>query len=148
MTVKRIFWAAVSPVVWALHRVGLCSYKWVNVCIGARHPQSFDALWQHRWYGAAIPSLPDEVVLCGILYATAVAEGTVTFFESFAKTRITFDRDPYDTQAQLWYVTIASATIIPASHVRAAYEWTCAVFGGSFEFRQIAKSPSDPREDR
>lgn len=129
---RRVLWTVLSPGVWLLNRVGLCSYKWVNVSHGARHPERFDALWQHRWYGEPIPRLPDEVVLCGIGYTTAVAEGTVTFFDTFSRTRITFDRDPHERYAFQWTVILSGTTSIPAPHVRQAYEWVCAVFGDSF----------------
>lgn len=138
MSARRMWWAGVSPVVWMLHRAGRCSYKWANVCHGARHPDRFDALWQHQWYGEPIPALPDELTLCGIGYTTAVAEGTVTFLDPFTRTRITFDRDPHDRLAALWTVTLSGTTSIPASHVRSAYEWVCAVFGGSHDLKSPA----------
>ncbi|HXD48478.1 MAG TPA: hypothetical protein VN600_06890 [Gemmatimonadaceae bacterium] len=142
MSTKRAFWVLASPFAWALHRVGWCSFTHVNVCHGARHPDRFDALWQHRWYGEPIPTLPAEVGLCGIPYETAVAEGTVTFVDPCTMSRITFDRDPYDRFADQWTVLLAGSTSIPAAHVRQAYEWVCAVFGDSFETRSIPTTAS------
>ena len=141
---KRAFWIAASPIVWLLHRLGFCSYKWVNVCCGARHPELFNPLWQHRWYGERIAAMPDGVNLCGIGYTVSVAEGTVTFFDYYTKARITFDRDPYDRLSDLWYISLSH--VIPAPHVREAYEWVCAVFGGSFvrKAEPLAFVPSSP----
>jgi hypothetical protein len=136
MTVRRACWVMLSPIVWAAHRFGWCSYTWVNVCHGARRPDRFDALWQHRWYGAPVTALPDQVILGGTGYRTAVSEGTVTFVEEFTRGRITFDRDPHDRLADLWYLTL-SRHAHAATHVDAAYAWVRAVFGGSFERRAI-----------
>lgn len=132
MSGRRAFWFLASPVAWALHRAGLCSYKWVNVCHGARHRDRFDPLWQHRWYGEPIPALPEHVVLCGIGYEAAAAEGTVTFYDPCTHSRITFDRDPHDRFADQWTVTISGTLSMTAVHVREAYAWVCAVFGDSF----------------
>ncbi len=132
---RRAFWVMLSPFAWIAHRVGLCSYKWVNVCHGARRRDRFDALWQYEWYGTPIGSIPEEVGLCGIGYRTAVSEGTVTFVDDVSRTRITFDRDPHDPFAAMWYLQLVSFTGMPASHVDVAYRWVRAVFGGSFERR-------------
>jgi hypothetical protein len=128
--VKRLFWVAATPFVHVGHWLGLWSYKWVNVCIGARLPASFDALWQHQWYGTPIARLPDDVNLCGIRYRTSASEGTVIFADTAFAGRILFERDPHDRFADLWYVTLSGT--MPAPHVRAAYAWVCAVFGDSF----------------
>jgi hypothetical protein len=130
---RRLFWRLLSPAVWAAHRLGWCSYKWVNVCHGARRPDRFDPLWQYEWYGAPISEMPAEVVLCGIGYRTGASEGTVTFVEEFTKRRITFDRDSIALEAQ-WYVSLGPSPA-PAPHVDAAYRWVKAVFGGSHEWR-------------
>ena len=132
--VVRAWWTVLSPFVWAANRLGLCSYKWVNVCCGARRPDLFDALWHQRFYGTPIRALPSDVNLCGIRYRAAASEGIVTFFEDFTKQRITFERDSIAGEP-LWYLAL-SRQPVSASHVRAAYEWTCAVFGGSFEVRR------------
>lgn len=134
-TVLRTSWIFLTPIVWLANRVGLCSYAWVNLCIGARRPDLFDPLWHHEHFGTPIETLPDELVLCGIGYRVAVAEGTVTFVEDFTRSRITFDRDPYGQMREaLWYVSLSGWVAAP--HVRAAYAWVSAVFGGSFEYRR------------
>ncbi len=133
---RRLFWKLLTPFVWAAHLAGLCSYKWVNVCHGARRPDRFDPLWQHQWYGAPIEELPSEVILCGWGYRTAASEGIVIFADDFAKRRIIFHRDQHDQQA-MWTVELGGTQLYPvcASHVKAAYAWVCAVFGASFEYR-------------
>lgn len=138
MTARRFLWAALSPIVWLVHRAELCSYKWVNVCHGARHPERFTALWQHHWYGEPIPALPPELALCGCPYTTAVSQGLVTFVDEFSRSRIAFERDPHDPFATMWAVSLYTSFVIPAAHVQQAYEWVCAVFGDSFEARQTA----------
>jgi hypothetical protein len=135
-TALRALWASLTPFVWALHRMGACSLKWVHVCLGARRPDLFNPLWHHERFGDAIPALPDEVVLCGIGYRASASEGTVVFVCDWACSRITFERDHHDPHASLWYLTIAGR--IPASHVDAAYRWVRAVFGGSFTVRGAA----------
>lgn len=151
--ILRAFWAILSPFVWATNSAGLCSYKWVNICTGARRPDLFDQLWHHQHYGTPIAALPDSVNLCGWRYETAVAEGTVTFVEGFTLHRITFDRD-HVTRESLWYVTLPDFPIA-ASHVQAAYAWVCAVFGGSHEWRRepvntlsvLPNAAGNPAED-
>jgi hypothetical protein len=143
---RRAFWTLLSPFVWIAHRLGLCSYKWVNVCHGARHRDRFDALWQCEWYGSPIEALPESVTLCGIGYRTAVSEGTVTFIEDYSRNRITFERDPHEALSDLWYLTLSEHAGVPASHIRAAYAWVCAVFGGSFERRALPLASPDPLE--
>lgn len=137
MTLRRLFWRVLSPVVYYVHRFGWCSYKWVNVCIGARRPDLFDPLWQYEWYGAPIPQLPPEVVLCGIAYRTGASEGTVTFVEDFTKCRITFERDGIAREG-LWYVVLSGRASIAAPHVDAAYRWVQAVYGRSHEWKVAA----------
>ena len=132
----RAFWTCLSPFVWVANRLHLCSYKWVNVCIGARRPDLFDALWHHRFYGTPIPALPSVVILCGIQYRASASEGTVTFFDDVFKQRITFERDVLDG-VQLWTLILSGGTA-SASHVRQAHEWVCAVFGDSFQRRADA----------
>jgi hypothetical protein len=134
---RRLMWRVLSPVVWCAHRLGLCSYKWVNVCHGASRPDRFDPLWQYEWYGAPIREVPAEVVLCGIGYRTGASEGTVTFVEDFTKRRITFKRDAHAREG-LWYVSLSGAIPFPAPHVDAAYRWVRAVFGGSHEWKGAA----------
>lgn len=133
----RALWAAMSPFVWAAHRLGWCSYAWVNVCAGARKPgRSFDALWHWRWFGDCIPYLPSSVTLHGIAYETSASEGTVVFVEDFTRRRIVFARYPGDLVQ--WQVT---AKDVPALHVTLAAEWVEAVFGGTFEERPAAALP-------
>jgi hypothetical protein len=139
MTYRRIAWAVLSPFVWVMNRAGFCSYAWVNVCHGARHSHRFDQLWQHRWYGAPLHALPRDVTLCGIGYVTAVAEGTVTFVDADTRARITFDRDDVERH-DMWTLLLAGTDVVPAAHVRQAYEWVCAVFGDSHEWRRSAVS--------
>lgn len=137
MSARRMFWRAASPFVWCANRLGWCSYKWVNVCTGARRPDLFDELWQYEWYGAPIRELPSEVRLCGIGYRTAASEGTVVFIEDFTKRRMTFDRDAIAREA-MWHLTLSGCPLpaSPASHVDAAYRWIQAVFGGSHEWKR------------
>lgn len=127
---KRLFWTLSTPVVYAGYRLGVWSYLWVNVCRGAREPSSFNPLWQNQWYGTPINRLPEEVILCGIGYRTSVSEGTVVFINEVTRTRIVFERDPFDRLENLWHVMVNGQ--MPASHVRDAYSWVCAVFGASF----------------
>jgi hypothetical protein len=136
----RALWTCVSPLAWALHRMGICSYKWVNICTGARRPDLFDPLWHYRHYGTPILALPDSVNLCGILYQVAASEGIVTFLDGVSKQRITFERDDIEREP-LWYLDLSGRP--PAPHVRDAYEWVCAVFGGSFQ-RRAASVPLTP----
>lgn len=126
----RALWTCLTPFVRVANRLGLCSYKWVNVCIGARRPDLFNPLWHHRHFGTPIHSLPSDVILCGIGYRASASEGTVTFFNDVWRERITFERDTFDG-AQLWTLTLSGGTA-SATHVKEAYEWVCAVFGGSF----------------
>jgi hypothetical protein len=135
---RRLFWKLASPFAWCANRMGWCSYKWVNVCAGARRPDLCDALWQYEWYGAPIPEMPDSVILCGIEYRTGASEGTVTFVEDFTKCRITFERDAIARDA-LWYVELSGYRLkTPAPHVDAAYRWVKAVFGGAHEWKEAA----------
>lgn len=131
----RSFWVCVSPIVRLANRLRLCSYKWVNVCKGARRRESFNPLWHHRFYGTPVTRLPDEVNLCGIVYRASHSEGTVTFVEEFTRTRMTFERDHIERES-LWYFTASGR--VPASHVREAHAWVNAVFGHSFEWRRAA----------
>jgi len=131
ITFRRAVWVLATPFVGAAHRLGWCSYKWVNVCLGARKPDGFDPLWQHEWYGAPIPRLPDEVILSGIGYTLQSHEGLVVFSCNWAASRITFERDQHNPLEDLWYVRVFGN--VPASHVMLAYRWVSALFGGSFE---------------
>lgn len=132
-----MFWRVLSPFVWCAHRMGVCSYKWVNVCHGAHHPERFDALWQYEWYGAPIRELPHLLTLCGIGYRVGASEGTVTFVEEFTRRRITFERDGIAREG-LWYIALSGTMPAPASHIDAAYRWVQAVYGGSHEWKEAA----------
>lgn len=134
---RRALWRALSPFVWAAHRLGWCSYKWVNVCHGARRPDRFDALWQYEWYGAPIRELPAHLTLCGIGYRASASEGIVTFVAEFTRCRITFERDVIAGEG-LWYLTLSGMSPIAASHVDAAYRWVKAIYGGSHEWKAAA----------
>jgi hypothetical protein len=135
---RRALWYLLSPVVWCAHRLGLCSYKWVNVCVGARRPDLFDPLWQYEWYGAPIRDIPSRVNLCGIEYHAGASEGTVTFVDDVTKCRITFERDAVEREA-LWYLALSGYRLTaPAPHVDAAYRWVKAVYGGSHEWKEAA----------
>ena len=137
---RRALWASLSPFVWAANRVGLCSYKWVNVCLGARRPDLFNPLWHYRFYGTPIRALPDRVNLCGIGYRAAASEGTVTFVNTVWRNRITFDRDAIENEA-LWHVTLPPNKRVTAGHVSEAYAWVRAVYGDSFEYRTPEPTP-------
>lgn len=134
---KRLFWRIACPFVLLAHRFG-ASYKWVNVVRSAwtTADQGYGKLWHHRWFGDAIDSIPNRVVLCGIGYRVAVSEGLVVFNcdDGMSATRIAFARDPYDAYGFLWYVEINGPC--PACHMEAAHSWVTAVFGGSHEIKK------------
>lgn len=128
------------PFAIAANRLGLCSYKWVNVGHGAWRSDRFNELWHWQWYGTPIEDLPDEVILGGIMYRAAAAEGAVTFFDNVTKCRITFYRDDLAHEVMgreaLWYLELSSYHQHAAAHVREAYAWVCAVFGDSHEWKR------------
>lgn len=138
--VLRAWWTCLSPFVWTANRMGLCSYKWVNVCTGARRPDLFNPLWHHRHFGTPIQALPDSVNLCGILYQVSASEGIVTFVGDWTKDRITFERDDIEREP-LWYLELSGRPT--ASHVIDAYGWVCALFGGSFQ-HSASSAPLTP----
>lgn len=129
---RRAVWIIATPFVSVANRIGLCSYKWVNICVGARRPDLFDELWHHEYYGTPIRVLPSRVILSGIDYTAAAHEGIVTFFDDATKCRISFLRDAIEKEG-LWYLELAGSHVA-APHVQKAYGWVCAVFGGSHEW--------------
>lgn len=118
------------------HKLFGLSYKWVNVGIGAWRRDSFDPLWQHRWYGDEIDAMPDSVNLCGCRYDVSVAEGLVLFVSRDYCTRLCFERDPHDRYGFLWYLD--GSNHVAVCHVVQAYEWIEAVYGGSHELKRPA----------
>lgn len=128
---SRCFWKTVYPLAILGYRLGVLSYKWVNVGCAAWHREWFDPLWHHEWFGDPIACLPDSVNLCGIRYSASEREGLIQFINrDFGTTRITFARDPHDPHDHLWRVELAGN--VPAPHCDVAYRWVKAVFGGSF----------------
>lgn len=133
---RRLIWKLLYPIAVLSHRIFGTSYKWVNVGIGAWNRESFDPLWQHRWYGEEIADLPVSVNLCGARHEVAVSEGLVVFRSRDYWTRVEFTRDPHDRYGFLWYVTIIGN--VPATTVENAYQWVKAVYGGSHELKRPA----------
>lgn len=135
LSVRRAFWMLAYPFCLIGNKFG-ASYKWVNVGKGAWHPEWFDPLWHWRWYGTQIEQMPETVNLCGIRYHVSVAEGLVTFVDRVSGTRLSFERDPHDRYADLWYCDPGRR--FPATHFREAYEWIQAVYGGSHVKKRAA----------
>lgn len=121
MTARRILWRLATPFVAIAHRLGACSYKWVNVCRGAWRLDRFDPLWHYEWYGTPIKAIPSQVILRGIGYETAASDGAVVFIEEFTRRRIVFRRN----SAAIWEVS--SVGSIDADRVCDAYAWVKAV---------------------
>lgn len=55
---RRLLWVLVTPIVRLANKFGWLSYKWVNVCLSANDPSSFDRLWQYEWFGDEIAIIP------------------------------------------------------------------------------------------
>lgn len=129
---RRLFWVFVTPLVRLANKFGWLTYKWVNVCLSASDPNSFDRLWQYEWFGDEIAIIPPQVNICGMMYrADYHDEGLIKFSCRDGWTFIMFTRDPHDIHAHLWYVELTGH--VPASHVDIAYRWVRAVHGGSFQ---------------
>lgn len=120
MTARRIFWRLATPFVAIAHRLGACSYKWVNVCRGSWRLDRFDPLWHYQWYGTPITAIPAQVILRGIGYEAAATDGAVVFIEEFTRRRIVFRRN----SAAIWEVS--SVGSIDADRVCDAYAWVKA----------------------
>lgn len=125
------------PFAWIGNKWLGLSYKWVNVAYAAWHPELYNPIWHYQWFGDAIEEMPDKVNLCGTMYDVTVSEGLVQFVNrEMVITRISFERDPHDKYAELWYCSYAgSFNKVPASDLERAYEWIKAVYGGSFEVK-------------
>jgi len=138
LCLRRRFWQVAYPFARLANKWFGASYKWVNVGIGAWHPELFDGLWHHRWYGQELTTLPESVNLNGIRYETTVSEGLVMFTNrDFGTAKLCFTRDPHDVHGVLWYY---EGSAVPASHVETAYNWVKAVYGGSFEKKRLPLS--------
>jgi len=130
---KRLFWKLLYPFCWLNWRMG-GSYKWVNVGKAAWHPELFNPLWHHEWFGDDIPAMPGEVNLCGIMHRVTIADGMIIFANPYSGQRIIFVRDQHDPHALLWSVETGESAV--ACHLDAAYRWAKAVYGGEHEIKQ------------
>lgn len=136
--IKRMFWRLAYPFALAANNLKLCSYRWVNLGHGAWRRDLFNDLWHHQHFGDEIEWMPNFVVLCGIGYRVSVAEGLVTFINrDLIHKQMNFERDPH-ADAELWYFT--GSGNLPASHIQQAYDWVKAVYGGSFDRKQLPLS--------
>lgn len=131
LTPSRLFWRLAYPCCRIAFHVFGASYKWVNYGYGAWHPELYDPIWHHQHYADELLGLPDRVNIRGMGYAATAVEGLVIFRSRDCGSTITFDRDPHDQHAQLWYVKLNGN--VPADHVEEAYRWVKGLFGGSFE---------------
>lgn len=127
---RRLFFQMCYPFAVIANKIGWLNYKWVNVSRSAwyswKYPAAGDKLWHHTWFGDTIDNIPKEVNLCGILFTTKViAEGMIIFSSRDTLEQISFERDPYDKYASLWY--IEKNGHVPAIHVVEAYRWVEAV---------------------
>jgi hypothetical protein len=136
VTTRRIFWRLARPVVAFANRLGLCSYKWVNVCALAWRPDLGDALMHHEYFGDRVDSWPEHLTLAGIHYETVLScDSAVVLVEAFTKLRLTFRRN----SAHSWEVSTSAP--IMAEHIREAYAWVEAVYGGDFP-REYGPEPT------
>lgn len=145
MTKLRAFWMALYPFLLASNKAFGTSYKWVNIGYGAWKRDGFTPLWQYRWYGEPITSMPNTAIINGINFRIVVSDGLVQFYNKDITTeRICFERDPYEKHAFIWYVECFGR--VAACHVRDSYELITAVYGGSHDIKKIPvqKKPYTP----